>query len=405
MSDYFCKFLKKRVTGGVNMPIVFVHGVNNRAGESYNESQAARDGFIRAVVAPALGLDPAEVTLSSPYWGGAGVQFAWNMAVLPDYDASYEAFGNAEPAEVFGRVASAIPGSPMENGGSIVENAKRDFAGMVDLLYASAMAGVETTNEGVALARSYLRAAKYAELNPHPAWLAETVDTNFADQLDYFANEGTEEQFGAAEAFGALKEGLSRLVNFVPDAATLLAARLGRKKLNALVTRFAGDAFTYLARRGTFDAPGEIVQIVLAALRVADAKKTDIDSQLIVVCHSFGGEIVYDILTHFDPALKVDCLITVGSQVGLFEEMKLYVQSKPVAGDVALPPKVARPTSVKRWLNVFDLNDVLSYRVAPVFEGVSDFAYDTGFSTLGAHGGYFERPSFYRRLAARLSEG
>ena len=38
-------------------------------------------------------------------------------------------------------------------------------------------------------------------------------------------------------------------------------------------------------------------------------------------------------------------------------------------------------------------------------EGASDFAYDSGYSTLGAHGGYFQRPSFYRRLADRLSEG
>jgi hypothetical protein len=37
------------------MPIVFVHGVNNRDGEAYRENEAGRNGFLREVVAPALG--------------------------------------------------------------------------------------------------------------------------------------------------------------------------------------------------------------------------------------------------------------------------------------------------------------------------------------------------------------
>jgi hypothetical protein len=47
---------------------------------------------------------------------------------------------------------------------------------------------------------------------------------------------------------------------------------------------------------------------------------------------------------------------------------------------------------------------VLSYRVAPIFEHALDFSYDTGYSALQAHGGYFLRPSFYTRLAARLKQ-
>ena len=128
------------------------------------------------------------------------------------------------------------------------------------------------------------------------------------------------------------------------------------------------------------------------------------DDQLIVIAHSFGGEIVYDIATYFDPDLSIDCLITVGSQVGLFEEMKLYVASRK-----DLPPdprtgRLPRPLAIKCWLNVFDTNDVLSYRVGPVVHEVDDFYYDTGFSSLSAHGGYFMRPSFYTRVAAHLVE-
>jgi hypothetical protein len=58
---------------------------------------------------------------------------------------------------------------------------------------------------------------------------------------------------------------------------------------------------------------------------------------------------------------------------------------------------------VKRWVNVFDTNDVLSYRLDPIVSEVTDYYYDTGYSSFSAHSGYFMRPSFYERVAARLS--
>ena len=387
------------------MPIVFVHGVNNRDGVAYTETEASRNGFLREIVAPALGLSASDAQLSSPYWGASGVQFAWGMAVLPDAGGEFEKFGGGGETEAFGRVKTLLAASALSEGGPIVESAKRDFAGVVDVLYASAMA--DATSEPLArdIARSYLSAAAYAEKNPSPEWLATAVETNFVDQLNYNADASKEESFGKGGIFDSLKEGLSRLVNVLPDATSAVATRLARKQLNATVTRFAGDAFTYLSRRGTKKAPGEIVKIVLDALQDAATKKTAKDNKLIVIAHSFGGVIVHDILTYFDTELEVDCLITVGSQVGLFEEMKLYVESNST-----LPPdppkgKLPRPAGLKRWLNVFDLNDILSYRLEPVFAGTSDFHYDTGYSSLSAHGGYFMRPSFYKRLAVRLQVG
>lgn len=385
------------------MPIVFVHGVNNRDGEAYRENEVGRNGFLREVVAPTLGLEPDKLRMFSPYWGKFGVEFAWNMAVLPNPGDKFESFGADAEAEALGRVAGLLAESPAT--GDIVADAQLDFPATVDLLYASAMAGAKSENEARDLARSYLRSAEYAVKNPQPAWVATATPDNFADQLNYSADASQEESFGAGGILDSLKEGLSRLVNAAPDATTAMAGRLLRRKLNTTVTRFAGDAFVYLARRGTKDAPGAIVKTVLDALREAQAARTADDDKLVVIAHSFGGEIMYDILTHFDPTIQLDYLITVGSQVGLFEEMKLYLASRP-----DLPPDppaghIARPPSVARWFNVFDTNDVLSYRLEPVVSGVSDFHYDTGFSTLSAHGGYFMRPSFYKRMAARLSGG
>jgi hypothetical protein len=383
------------------MPIVFVHGVNNRDGEAYRENEAGRNGFLREVVAPALGLTPDNLRIFSPYWGKYGVEFAWNLAVLPNPGDKFEAFGRDAGSEALGRVTSLLADS--ETTGDFVADARRNFPATVDLLYASAMAGATSEGEARDLARSYLLSAEYARTAPQPAWVATATPDNFVDQLNYEANSSQEESFGAGGILDSLKEGLSRLVNAAPDVTTALGGRLLRKQLNTTVTRFTGDAFVYLARRGTRVAPGAIVAAVLDGLRDAQATRTPGDDKLVVIAHSFGGIIIYDIVTHFDPAIKLDCLITVGSQVGLFEEMKLYLASR-----LDLPPdppagRLVRPPSVERWLNVFDTNDVLSYRLEPVVSDVADFYYDTGFSSLSAHGGYFMRPSFYKRLAARLS--
>lgn len=385
------------------MPIVFVHGVNNRDGGAYRENEASRNGFLREIVAPAFGMKPDKLRILCPYWGKFGAQFAWNMAVLPNPSDKFESFGGDAESEAFGRVVGLLTESQVS--GDIVADAQQDLAATVDLLYASAMAGAKSEDEARDLARSYLLSAEYAHNNPQPAWVTTATPDNFADQLNYAADASQEESFGAGGILDSLKEGLSRFVNAAPDATTAMAGRLLRKKLNATVTHFAGDAFVYLARRGTKEAPGDIVKAVLDELRNAKAARTADDDKLVVIAHSFGGEIMYDILTHYDPTIELDCLITVGSQVGLFEEMKLYIASRP---DIPPDPPaghIARPPSVARWLNVFDTNDVLSYRLEPVMNDVSDFHYDTGFSSISAHGGYFMRPSFYKRMAARLSGG
>lgn len=389
------------------MPIVFVHGVNNREGDDYRDNEAGRNGFLREIVAPALGLAPDQVFLASPYWGGSAAQFAWGMAVLPDASDNYEKFGAGEDTQAFGR---AVELAESEAAGSdFAAEARSNLRGAVDLLYGATLAGVDNEEEARAIALSYKNAQTYVTRNPSPEWVQSATDENFADSLQVFMKEagledtGTE-SFGAGGILDSLKEGLSRLKNALPTAGSDLALRLGRKKTNTTVTRFAGDSYVYLVNRGTKDKPGEIVDIVLSDLRKAAARRNAADNKLIVIAHSFGGEIMYDILSYFAPDLRVDYLVTVASQVGLFEEMKLYrASSKNIPPN---PPhgKVPKPANIGRWLNVFDTNDVLAYRASPIFDDVEDFLYETGYSTFQAHGGYFLRPSFYVRLADRLTQ-
>jgi hypothetical protein len=384
------------------MPIVFVHGVNNRQGDEYQENEVARNAFLKEIVGPALGLTPDAVRIWNPYWGGDGVRFRWDMAVLPDAADNYEKkFGAGSDEEGFGRTVELASEAPRAN--NVVELARKDFPAAVDLLYAASMTAATNEDEARDLAKSYGAAMAYARAHPSPTWLNNVTDNNFADVLNAKSQEDGE-SFGAGGVLDSLKEGLSRLVHAVPAAASDLAVRMGRKKLNASIARFTGDAFEYLTNRGTKNQPGKIVREVLNDLRSADAARKSGDDKLVVISHSFGGEICYEIFSHYAPELKVDCWITVGSQVGLFQEMDLYNVKLVVPGANKPPPKMPRPANVVRWLNVFDTNDILSYRVEPVFDQARDFLYETGYSTLQAHSGYFMRPSFYERLAARLTQ-
>jgi len=395
------------------MPVVFVHGVNVRKDmDEYQHGNNRRDGCLRKIIAPALGLKPQKLQIFNPYWGDLGVKFAWNMAVLPRPDEHPETFGSQ--AEALASVAELLVESPGLTGDLLVD-ARQNFPATVDLLYAAALAEAKTEQEAEELAQAYLVSSAYAETTTNPPWLAQASVDNFVDQLEYYASQAdtgsVDEAFGGAGAVGKklLKNGVSKIAkwfaNAAADKASAVAVRLVREKVNAQLTRFFGDAFVYLDQRGTYEAPGAIVQKVLDTLHTARAARSSDDDKLVVIAHSFGGEIIYDILTHFDPALEIDHLVTVGSQVGLFEEMKLYRASDSNISKTSPIKRVPRPAGVKHWLNVYDTNDILSYKLAPVMEGVLDYFYDTKGHILSAHGSYFKKPEFYKRLAKRLKQG
>jgi hypothetical protein len=122
-----------------------------------------------------------------------------------------------------------------------------------------------------------------------------------------------------------------------------------------------------------------------------------------------GGQIVYDTVTAYldaDPrydGVRVDFWAAAASQVGLFEEMKRFLVSSPDYG-AATGRKAPFPSGDRlgAWWNVYDRTDILSYTAAPIFEGVDDEEYSSGVPLIGAHSGYFTRPSFFRRFAEKV---
>jgi hypothetical protein len=128
----------------------------------------------------------------------------------------------------------------------------------------------------------------------------------------------------------------------------------------------------------------------------------------VVLSHSMGGQIIYDALTHFLPGtpslreVRIDFWCATASQVGFFEEAKLFLASQP-------EHKTGHPVPFPHahlgvWWNVWDQNDFLSFTAKDIIDKIIDESFDGGLSLLTAHGGYLERPSFYRAFAHKLRE-
>jgi hypothetical protein len=199
-------------------------------------------------------------------------------------------------------------------------------------------------------------------------------------------------------------ETMRRAAAWPGDAISTVFAEL-RPVLNEFVAYFIGDVLAYVSERDVNGQPGVIPRRVLDALRAAHQRKQATGEKIVVVTHSMGGQLLYDALAHYasaDPTLaglSVDHWISCGAQVSFFAELVLF-RGQPT--NVAAPDKLPRPQAVKAWTNFYDRNDLVGFVMAPVFEGVADIEYNTGYGLAFAHTGFLARPSFFEAAATRL---
>ena len=206
----------------------------------------------------------------------------------------------------------------------------------------------------------------------------------------------------------AVEEGLEAVVGSPPrgirrlrDMATTL-----RRPVEDFVPVFLGDVMTYVATRGTAQAPGPIVERVLAGLEAAAFAAESREEPLVVLTHSMGGQIVYDIVTHFLPRMpehhgvRIDFWCAAASQVGYFEELGLFLES---AADRGPGPTPYPPSEhLGGWWNVWDHADLLSFRAEGIIEGVDDSAFFAAGTLATDHYRYLRNVDFYRTLAEKL---
>lgn len=370
------------------MPVVFVHGVTVREGEENRRLTAVRDGFFAEILGVPKG------AIFNPLWGDHAAKFHWKLRSLPE--GSREAFG-ADGSTLREMLLDTAEKQAEDDGRILLDIAQRSFADAIDSLWIAGAFAVKPEDGGLFALKGLEVVADSSRLR---AIVAESkTDAEFVRALlSEMSEESSQEGFGASEFYDALSEGLFRLTHAISQ--TPVAAI--RPWVNKKVALFLGDVLTYLKTRKP-ERGNEIIDIVRNAFYQANKARSAGDPNLIIIGHSMGGNIAYDILSHYARDMRCDLLLTVGSQVSLFEELKLFA-----ASDDSVPnpstKRVAKPQNVTRWLNVLDRIDILSYAMEPVFEGVEDFEFVASGSPLSAHGSYFIRPNFYHRLRARLEK-
>ncbi|MBB2987566.1 hypothetical protein [Terracoccus luteus] len=341
------------------MPIVYVHGVAVRDDDPDLARRAKPLGevpwptieaHLREHVAPAVSDDPEGVPVLRVYWGDLGARFAWG-----------------------GRSLVSRPGNPAGVPAAAVEGVARAQDAVADL-------AEETTSA------------------PGSGSPASELSASSAGPSAGQADPPASDRIGLRER-GI--RGLSRTVTAL------------RRPFEDFVPVFIGDVLTYVATRGTADAPGPIVQRVLDGLEVASFAAHSLGEPLVVLTHSMGGQIVYDVLTHFLPRMpelhdvRVDFWCAAASQVGFFEELGLFLESDPDRGPHEGDPSgglTPMPSEqfLGGWWNVWDHSDLLSFRAAGILDGINDSAFFASGSLATDHNKYLVQPEFYRLFAERV---
>ncbi|MFD1103827.1 hypothetical protein [Sphingobium olei] len=404
------------------MTIIYVHGVNVRTAE-HGEILGKP---LRRWLGPKLGVNGAEPGYEPVYWGDHGVKFRWNLASRPKTQLLRQGatgsamaglgslrgnpdvtpFDRAAPqpvrsGPVLGRPKDA---DQMSSLALVRPDERADF--IADLYLACLPGTVDPVVERPQVAALAVAASMIAA-NWDEIMRAEASEGDRARALVRAVDADLRgsralPMGGAADWFARAGELVRRAPLWPGDAVSVLLGE-ARPYANELFARFTGDVFTYLTQRGEQGRPGDIPRLLLAALRRAQARKNETGEKIVVVSHSMGGQLVYDALTYFAEGdnildkLEVDHWISFGSQVSLFAEMGMFLSQG--AGD---PAKLPLPRRVQAWTNFYDENDPVGFVMEPVFEGVQDIRYNTGYGLALAHTGFLARPTFFQAMANRL---
>ena len=377
--------------------MVFLHGVYTRridGNPSYEKAVATRD---RRFIEHAF--KGSELKVVNPYWGDHGADPQWGLRSIPKILQKYQALNLGLDIE------SQLKGH------ILLDAAREDFPAVVSALSIVAIDEAESSGNAATLAEAeqlWTGAALYAAKRPKPPWIAAVKnDEQFLTRLRQEAAATV-----AVQDLGVVdwvKKAGAKLAGTASNIVNGPIAYAAREKLSPHIAIFAGDVFRYLKEGPSRTA---IRRIVIDAIVEAARSAAEAGEKLVLAGHSMGGVILYDLLS--DPGaiaemdaglgsqLQVDLFLSVGSQIALFEELKVFAASDNAHSGIT--NKAPRPPRAALWWNVFDKMDVLSFVADPVFEDVSDLAVDTVAGVLSAHGAYFDNMVFYNRLNTRLRE-
>lgn len=422
------------------MPIIFVHGVSNRAEDpSYDQGVRLRRRMAKRLIGPAMHEFPLMADVQHIYWGDLGVKFLWDMASLPT-DVTFETVADdvgrigegvgltaflfendntngssplltaarSKPSELLGYIATTVAEGIRADSlkDSRIDPYFSEFVNLDGTAIADLLINLSDAKSDFRFLERLTAAKSDLEVND---LITDRIAPRDVGGNEFY-EEGLKESVG--DAWSWVQSKVADANNWVQDkwektktdgarGASVLLLKKTREQFSKKSFLFFGDVFEYI-KRGQ-GANGTIKNRVCDEIKRISNKAGNTTEPLVVISHSFGGEVVYDLLTSgVLEDTPIDLWVTVGSQVGLFAEMSLYDYSKlekPTYG------KIGRPKGVSRWINVYDTVDVFSFLCEPIFgsDAVTDIKIGTG-TVASAHGAYFSNPQLYRIIASELQD-
>jgi hypothetical protein len=364
--------------------MVFVHGVATRGGPEYEDQKSKRDALLKAAL-----LRQPDANILSPLWGDLIPPLTFNGASFKK--------DKVKALSLTGGMAASVPPAGSTATSILPGIAATSPDSAVDLLFAERllMRGVPLSDADV---KAFVAAVDLLDPGARgdTAALANATDDRaFVRQIRQLSGRAA-----ALSIADTLLDAASSIANRVRNVASTGAYDLIVEPLNPLVAKFLGDVFSYLKA-------GDLRSRIRAKVRddvvSAWAAARKADERLLLIGHSLGGVILYDMLSEPQAAglpvdFKADAFITVGSQPGFFQELGLFDHTPmPQAGVEA-----AGPTAAGLWINTFDPIDPFGFPAKPMFSLPTDYSFDSVTGLLSAHTTYFIRPQFYARLRRRL---
>lgn len=413
------------------MSVIYIHGVKVRS----PDHGVALGKPIARWLAPKLSIAGATVDYIPVYWGDVAARFRWDLASRPK--TAILSAGGADAFAGLGSLREAGVRTPIDAALAPASPAPGPVLGQPTVAAQPAappLGAVPREKRGDFIADLYLAvhprkgdAQDPIAEDAHVAPLADAAADVAARWDAILASEPSDAaratrlvaevesrltggdvvaMGGYADWMTSAGEALRRAGAWPGDAISTIFTEL-RPVVNEFVAYFIGDVLAYINERDAVGAAaaGGVPQRVLEALRRANRRRQETGEKIVVITHSMGGQLLYDTLTFYaphDPGLQdlvVDNWLSCGAQVSLFAELCLF-KGQPT--DVAAPAKLPRPSAVQSWTNFYDVNDLVGFVMAPVFAGVTDKHYDTGFGLAFAHTGYLGRPSFFEAMMAEL---
>jgi hypothetical protein len=362
------------------MPLVYIHGVRHREPDKLESMKAKLEETLRQVQ-PAPD-QPLEVRI--PYWGKFGAPLSI-QGLLPLDAPVLEGLPSFE--------AAPEPLDPIE----LVREAVLDDDDRMRKLLEEALRDTQLSADELAELRTLLAGDWQAEYKKARAQVAPPQEPA-AEEVVFEGLGGGPRAPSRPRDLVWNRNIALKLVDLVERSASKLAFdnTRGRTWVRAVQDNcalFLGDAMTYVMQRESQGEQSPILRTVLEAL----PPRGESSEPLIVMTHSMGASIVYDVLTAFRPDLYVDAWISVGSQVGQFASLGLL--AKPAAG--AAQDLSAR---VGAWSNIFDRLDFLNFLAHPAFSHARDIEYENARGPLVSHSWYFKEEKFWRLVRELIGE-